>query len=220
MQLHTKTDLSFGKRAIMQFDTNSYLGSLIMIGFIVFGTIVGVVFGFGFVALDEAGAFTQASWELIESPIRFNHIADATTQKIWAITEENKYYCLGFPYCDEWTETEGVSVNSHEEPARTVITKNTCKPDGRIKYPSDPKGKVIECALSIEYFHIETRSIVYYALIDDGTIWVWRSSGPWYVGLGIFVELLCPLAGLILGFAAFMLLQVIQKGRHKLQTGK
>jgi hypothetical protein len=202
----------------MKIDPNSYLGSLLMIGFIVFGMIIGVVFGFGFVALDEAGAFTQPSWELIESPIRFNHIADATTQKIWAITEENKYYCLGFPNCDEWTETQAVSVNSHEEPGRTIITKDTCKPYGKIKYPSDPKGNVIECARSSKSIQIEAQSIVYYALLDDGTIWVWSSSGPWYVGFGIFVELFCPLAGLFFGFVPYMIFGVNRKNRNKLQT--
>jgi hypothetical protein len=68
-------------------------------------------------------------------------------------------------------------VNSHEEPGRTIITKDTCKPYGKIKYPSDPKGNVIECARSSESIQIEARSIVYYALLDDGTIWAWSSSG-------------------------------------------
>lgn len=204
----------------MKFDATSSLGSLMVFGFIFLGMLIGVVFGFGFVALDETGAFTGASWELMESPFRFEHIADATTQKIWAITEENKYYCLGFPYCDEWTETEAVSVNSHEEPGRTIITKDTCKPYGKIKYPSDPKGNVIECARASESIQIEAHSIVYYALLDDGTIWVWRSSGPWYVGFGIFVELFCPLAGLILGSTSLIIFEAVKRSKRKLMAEK
>lgn len=74
----------------------SHSNRLIQIGFIVFGVVIGVVLGSSFVVLDTAGAFSRASWELVESPIRFKHIADATTRKVWAVTEENKYYCLGF----------------------------------------------------------------------------------------------------------------------------
>lgn len=191
-----------------------------MIGFIILGIGIGIALGFSFVVLDEAGAFTPAKfipakWELLESPIKFTHIADATTRKIWAITEENKYYCLGFPDCENWTETEEVSVNSHEEYDHTTISKNTCKPDGILKYPRDPQGDVVECALSTKYFRTETRSIVYYALLVDGTIWVWKSSGPWYVGLGMFIMLVSPFIGLILGLLMNKSFQKYQKNRIK-----
>ncbi|MBX3036327.1 MAG: hypothetical protein KF758_05375 [Anaerolineales bacterium] len=176
-----------------------FLNLLVMLGFIITGILITTTLGYGFVILDEAGAFGGGSWKLIESPIKFKHIADATTQKIWAVTEENKYYCLGFPGCDQWTETEEVSVNSHEEYDHTTISKNTCKSDVIIKYPIGPYGNVVECALTIKYFGVETRSIVYHAILDDGTIWVWRSSGPWYVGLGILVILASPFIGLVLG---------------------
>ncbi len=196
----------------------SFLGRLIQLGFIAFGVLVGTIFGSLFIILDTAGAFSpysQTSWELIESPIRFKHIADATTRKIWAITEENEYYCLGFPGCDQWTETEEVSVNSHEEYDHTTISRNTCKPDVFIKYPQDPSDNVVECALTIKYFGVETRSIVYHALLDDGTIWVWKSSGPWYVGLGMFIMLAFPLAGLIFGVIAFKFFEKHQSRNYQ-----
>jgi hypothetical protein len=171
----------------MQKLKNSYPNLPGMIGFIILGLAIGISLGYGFAAFDETGGFSQASRKMIESPIKFKHIADATTEKVWAVTEENKYYCFGFPGCDDWTETEKVSVNSHEEYDSTKISKNTCRPEGIIKYPADPQGNVVECALSIKYFGIETRSIVYHALLEDGTIWVWSSSGPWYVGLSMFI---------------------------------
>jgi hypothetical protein len=180
-----------------------YPNLLTMTGFIILGVAIGISFGYGFVVLDEAGAFFEASWEKIESPIQFEHIADATTAKVWAITGENKYYCLGSPECGDWIETEQVSVNSHEEYDSTTISKNTCRPDGMIKYPADPQGDVVECALSIRYLGIETRSIVYHALLDDGTIWVWSSSGPWHVGLGMFILLISPIIGLVLGLLMY-----------------
>lgn len=199
----------------MQNVKNSYPYRLILIGFIVVGIVVGCILGYIFVVLDEAGAFSKASWELLDSPLKFQHIVDATTRKVWAKTEENKFYCLGIPDCDQWTETEEVSLNSHEEYDHTTISKNTCKPDGIIKYPRDPQGNVIECALSTVYFGVETRSIVYYALLDDGTIWVWESSGPWYVGFGMFVQVLFPFIGLILGLQAFRVFDKHKTNRNK-----
>ena len=192
----------------------SHSNRLTQIVFIAFGLLIGTVLGSLFVILDTAGAFSfdpRASWELKASPINFEHLADATTRKVWAVTEDNEYYCLGFPGCDQWTETEEVSVNSHEEYDHTTISKNTCKSDVIIKYPRDPKGDVVECALTIKYFGVETRSIVYHALLDDGTIWVWKSSGPWYVGLGMFIMVAFPFIGLFLGFFAFKKFEKHQK---------
>src|SRR5258705_12847862 len=117
----------------MQKAKDSYPNPLIMIGFIILGIAIGITFGYSFTALDSAGAFSQASWKLIESPIKFEHIADATTQTVWAKTEQNRFYCFGRPDCDHWTETKEVSVNSHEDYDRTIINKNACTPNG-IKY--------------------------------------------------------------------------------------
>jgi hypothetical protein len=199
----------------MQKTKASRSNRLIQIVFIVLGIAICTILGISFVVLDEAGAFSKASWELIESPIRFKHIADATTRKVWAVTDDNKYYCLGFPGCDQWMETEKVSVNSHEEYNHTTINNDTCKSDVIIKYPRDPQGKVVECAFTIEYFGVETKSIVYRALLDDGTIWAWKSSGPWYVGLGMFIMLASPVVGLLLGLFSFRVFEKRQKNRNK-----
>jgi hypothetical protein len=191
---------------------------LARIGIIVFGVLICTLLGYSLIALDEAGAFSpysQASWELIQSPIKFKHIADATTRKVWAVAEDNNYYCLGFPGCDQWTETGKVSVNSHEEYEYTTISEHTCKSDVIIKYPSDPQGKVVECALTIKYFGVGTRSIVYHALLDDGAILVWKSSGPWYVGLGMFIMCASPFIGLVLGLLIYRSFRKNQHGRLK-----
>lgn len=200
----------------MQKDKSSVSNRLLQIGFIIFGILPCFILGNLFTILDTAGAFppySHASWELIESPIRFKHIADATTGKIWVITEENEYYCLGFPECDQWTKTEEVSLNSHEEYNHTTISKNTCKSDVIIKYPRNPKGNVVECALTIEYIGVETRSIVYRALLDDGTIWIWASSGPWYVGLGMFIILISPIVGIALGLLMYRSFRKYQENK-------
>ena len=66
----------------MQNVKNSYPYRLILIGFIVVGIVVGCILGYMFVVLDEVGAFSKASWELLDSPLKFQHIVDATTRKV------------------------------------------------------------------------------------------------------------------------------------------
>ena len=191
---------------------------LIMIGFIILGVATGILFGYGFVVFDEAGAFGGGSWKQLKSPLQFEHISSATTLTIWARTEENKLYkqryCLGDSNCNQWIETKEVVVDPLEENDLEIINNYTCTPHG-VKYPPDPRGRVLECALATRYWSLETRDIVYYALLDDGTIWVWSSSGPWYVGLGVFIMLVSPIIGLVLGLLMYRSFRKYQKNRIK-----
>lgn len=200
----------------MQKIKNMYPKLLIMIGFIIFGVAVCILLGYEFVLFDEAGAFGGGSWKQLKGPLKFEHISSATTLTIWARTEENKLYkqryCLGNPSCNQWIETKEVVVDPLEENQLEAINKGTCAPYG-FKYPLDPRGKVLECALATKYWSVETRNFVYYALLDDGTIWVWSSSGPWYVGLGMSIMLTSPFTGLVLGLLMY-------RGFRKYQQNK
>lgn len=186
----------------MQKIKDMYSNLLTMIGFIIFGVAVCILLGYGFVFFDEAGAFGRGSWKQLKSSEKFEHISNATTLTVWATDEKNNLYqqryCLDAPNCNQWIETKEVIVDPLEEGQLDTINKYTCTPYG-FKYPLDPRGKVLECALATKYWSVETRNFVYYALLEDGTIWVWRSSGPWYVGLGMFITLTSPFIGLALG---------------------
>jgi len=210
----------------MQKIKDSYLTTLILIGFIIFGILVGITLGDGFdtlfVRLDEAGAFGGGSWKLLDSPIKFTHIVDATTLTIWAKTREDKLYkqtyCLSDQDCNQWTETKEVIIDPGGEGDLDIINKSTCTPSG-LKYPRDLHGNVLECALATRYWSLETKDIIYYALLADGTIWVWRSSGPWYVGLSMFIMLISPFVGLVFGLLAFRSFQKYQKKRKTVIEG-
>jgi hypothetical protein len=157
--------------------------------------------------LDDAGAFGGGAWKLIESPIKFEHIAQANTRTIWAKTEDNKFYykdiyCPGRSDCDQWIEIKEESIDRGEEAGSLTINKDTCIPNG-IKYPRDPHGIVVECALAEKSVSVDTRYIVYYALLDDGAVWVWESSGPWYVTFDLWFIVFSPFIGLILGVVMF-----------------
>jgi hypothetical protein len=194
-----------------------YPNLFIMIGFIIFGVAIGILFGYCFMALDEAGAFGGGSWKLLESPIKFKHIAQATTRTVWARTENNRFYfkdihCPSYSDCDSWIEIKETSIDRGLEPGIVVINEKTCTPVG-IKYPRDPYGNVIECALAKRGSSVDTMDIVYYALLDDGTIWVWDSSGPWYVTFDMWFLLFSPFLGLVLGVFMFRSFRKYQKTR-------
>lgn len=199
-------------KKIKDFDINI----LMLIGLMLLGFLIGIVFGVDFVQLDDAGAFGGGSWKRLESPLKFKHISSATTLTIWATTEENKLYkqryCLSDANCNQWVESKEVFVDPLEENELETINKYTCTPRG-FKYPLDPHGRVLECALATRYRSLETKNIVYYALLDDGTIWVWSSSGPLYFGLGMYMILVAPIVGSVLGL-------LIYRGFRKYQHNK
>jgi hypothetical protein len=192
-----------------------------MIVFIMLGVAIGILFAYGFVAFDDSGAFGEGSWRQLKSSQKFEHISNATTLTVWATDEENKLYqqryCLGSPNCNQWIETKEVIVDPLEEGQLDTINKYTCTPRG-FKYPPGPYGKVLECALTTKYWSVETRNIVYYALLDDGTIWVWSSSGPRYVGLGMFIMLASPIIGLVLGLLMYRSFRKYQKNRIRVNA--
>jgi hypothetical protein len=192
----------------------NYLNLLIMTSFIILGIAIGTLFEYGFVVFDEAGAFGGGSWKHLKSPLKFEHISNVTTLTIWARTEENKLYkqryCLSDSNCNQWIETNEVVVDPLEENQLDAINKYTCTPHG-LKYAPDPHGKVLECALATKYWSVEIRDIVYYALLDDGTIWVWSSSGPWYVDFEVFMALGAPILGIALGLLMYIVFQKYQQ---------
>lgn len=198
-----------------------YPNLLIMIVFIFLGVAIGILFAYGFVAFDESGAFGRGSWKQLQSSQKFKHISSATTLTVWATDEENKLYqqryCLGSPNCNQWIETKEVIIDPLEEGQLDAINKYTCTPRG-FKYPPDPHGEVLECALATKYWSVETKNIIYYALLDDGTIWVWSSSGPWYIGLGMFIMLAAPIIGLILGLLMYRSFLKYQKNRIRVNV--
>jgi hypothetical protein len=186
----------------MQKVKKNHSNQMILIGCIVFGIAIGIIFSYGFVALDNAGAFGGGTWEPLKSKFKFEHIQSATTLTVWAETIEHKLYeqtyCLGNINCNQWTETKEVVIGPGRDDGTVVINKDTCIPNG-LKYPSDPRGNILECALATRYWSNETRDIIYYALLDDGSIWVWRSGGPWYVTLDMYTTLISPFIGLAFG---------------------
>jgi hypothetical protein len=170
--------------------------------FCILGIIVGIGLGYGALILGANGLFS--SWESLNGNQQFEKIISADTQTVWARASDGKTYswdtnCLR-ENCKQWVEVKEIPEDFYS-PQETLVISDSCTPvDGVRKAP----GNVIECA------HVKLRGPdyggeVYYALLDNGKIWMWEHSGssielavaPVFGGFfGIFIG--------ILGFIFFM----------------
>lgn len=114
-------------------------------------------------------------WEQIPSLQKFTEIVDANAHAVSARATDNKIYVWDFycdvynqKNCDKWLETDQVPDSTEDLAAgsRYPMLKNTDCPNLQDSYQKRPPERVSECALG-EYD-------IYYALLEDGTIWFWR----------------------------------------------
>jgi hypothetical protein len=170
--------------------------------FCILGIIVGVGIGYGALILGANGLFS--SWELLNGDQQFENIVGADTQTVWARASDGKTYswdtnCLR-ENCKQWVEVTEIPEDIYD-PQETLVINDSCPLDDNVR---KAPGNVIECA------HVELRGPdygveVYYALLDNGKIWMWEHFGssidlavvPVFGGFfGIFIG--------IVGFIFFM----------------
>jgi hypothetical protein len=189
---------------------------LTMIAFAIICSIIGLFIGIGIEFLPSTGVFT--SWELLDSPVKFSQIADINADGvIWAQTTDGNLYrwenwCYNSPEtCKQWIETENVPSNAHEGDFRPMSKgKNCTKNDG---LPGrEPPGKVVECA-SIAMKNGPALSDIYYALLEDGTIWYWfPPAGTDYPIISLQIG---PSIGLLMGVIAGVFLTYLRAKKNK-----
>jgi ABC-type phosphate/phosphonate transport system permease subunit len=136
-------------------------------------TLIGLVIGIALANLDQDGRFT--SWRLINSFVKFRHISNATTGSIQAESTDNKIYshtnATSTEDCGGWSEKTCPMNTLLNE--KITIEKGTCVIEGN-KYPKNPAGKVVECVRTTGDTGDGIYVITYYALLDDGSIWIWK----------------------------------------------
>ena len=144
---------------------------------------LGIAFGFAVAKLltvpINQGAFVF--WKSLNGPYKFIEIVDANSKTVWAQTNDGKIYyrntrCSLPSDCGDWTETSVVDNNFDDNPWERPMEKMTsCQTEGE-KYPKDPSGKVVECAV-VRVFGAEFGLRIYYVLLEDGSIKFWKHSG-------------------------------------------
>ena len=190
-----------------------FLSLLYFVVLCIFGLIVGIGIAYGFLTFGAQGAFS--SWELLSGNHQFEKIITADPQTVWAQASDGKVYSWNAncyrENCDQWVEAKEIPENSFEyATGESIEISNSCNTDDRAR---KTPGRVIECA-HVAFAGAGYGIEVYYALIDDGTIWMWKYSGS---SIGIELTLICGCffginAG-IFGFVVFMLRRATKSKR-------
>ena len=198
--------------------TKSFLLSLLF--FIVF-SILGIAVGFGIgqivITFNNEGLFT--SWKRLDGSLKFEQIADATSQMVWAKAANEKLYsqdsnCYrNANSCNQWAETSEIPNDIHNVPEQPMIKNGSC-PIHNFRFFRKPPGNLVECAQT-QFLGFDSGTVVYYALLRDGTIWTWRFSGSTIVD--IFLTVLFSLVGLVLSIIIFVVF-MIRRRRNKSET--
>jgi len=191
-----------------------------MVLFAIAGSIVGLVAGIGIVYFQETGAFT--SWQLLDSPTRFTRIVDTTHASIWAQSIDEKLYVWNsycpWEKCNAWVETKAVPDDAHSAPNEGISKGDTCRfesgdvVEGNVK-PKNQPGNVVECVL-VRAGMYESSWTVYYALLDDGTIWYWNHTENLFNF--IYIPLISILVGIILGAIAGVVGFIVRKKNKRM----
>ena len=192
-----------------------FLSLFYFIVFCILGLIVGIGIGFGFLFLKANGSFSF--WNPLNSEYEFNKIVTADAQTVWARASNGKVYSWNtncyHENCNQWIEAKEIPENDFEsDTGEKIEINNSC--NGVRKTPR----RVIECAhvLSIGADYMVN---VYYALIADGTIWMWENSGN---SIEIQIMPLCGggfgiIAG-IMGYLIFMTRNITKSEQFSAST--
>ena len=162
---------------------------------------MGFVLGIGVSSIRASGVFTL--WRLLDSPVKFTQIVDATAYEILAKSTEGKIYewknwdCQLNQTCN-WMETGKMELYRDEE--TTTARKDVCQYEG-FAQPRYKPGNVIECIFTMQVV-AEHSPVVYYAILDEGTIWSWPRDGAYgngYLRYIIFSTLIGVVVGIVTG---------------------
>jgi hypothetical protein len=167
--------------------------------FCILGIIVGIGIGYGALILGANGLFS--SWELLNGDQQFENIVSADSQTVWARASDGKLYswdtnCLR-ENCKQWVEVKEIPEDFYS-PQETLVISDSCPLDDNVR---KAPGNVVECA------HVVLRGPdygveVYYALLDNGKIWMWEHFGS-SIDLAV-APVLGGFFGLIIGFVGFI----------------
>ena len=204
--------VAFQKGEAKQLTLNIISNIFSAIGYSVIGAGIGLIVGIGIVRLEQSGVFI--SWKLLDGPVKFSQIVHANTNVVWAQSVDDKLYswgmnCYSQPECNEWVEVVSVSDNVDYMLEHGLIKIGDSCQLGASNSPKKQPGNVVECAL-VQLGMYESSWTVYYALLDDGSIWSWKYTSNLYAF--IFTPLISFLVGTLLGAITGIIIVSI---RHK-----
>ena len=193
-----------------------FLAFLDLIAAIFIGTIAGFVIGMSFITLRESSLLKL--WRQLDSPVKFTQIVDATAYVILAVSAEGKVYewnnwdCQMSKIC-HWQETGDAELYRDEE--TTTARSDVCKYEEYKQFvqPRYQPGNLVECIFTSQLV-AEHTPVVYYAILDNGTIWSWPPEGAYgndYFRFVLKSTLMGGVAGLLAGIAIVYRKEVTSK---------
>lgn len=194
----------------MQSNNTSLNSCLTLILFSFVGIILGLISGL--IAAGIENSPQSSKWILLDGSQKFKSIADVTSQMVWAQSEDGKLYswnyiCYGDIPCKQWVEATEIPSNIHEAGESPMKKSTSCKTLSSSSIKSPP-GSVIECA-SGQFAGPEYGQVTYYALLEDGNIWVLRTSSSLIVAM--VLPIIYAFGGLVLSFIGFIVFAVWRK---------
>jgi hypothetical protein len=183
------------------------------------GIAIALNIGKVIVQFADKGALTP--WRLLPGSMKFEKIVEATPNEVWAQTTDGSTYLYGDTQCDRhveckpWLKIEGVPDATHY--SDEIQRGNTCNFD-KFEYHQELPGKAIEC-IRVTSAGSEYYATVYYALLADGTIWVWYFEVySHFMVDDLSIIAVCLFLGFVVGVVIFALCMAWLNRRH--QKGK
>ena len=190
-----------------------FLSLMDFVAAIFIGAFIGFVFGIGIVTIQ--GLETFKGWRLLDSPVKYIEIVDATAYEILAKSTEGKIYewknwdCQLNQRCN-WSESGDAKLYKDED--TTTARKDVCQYEG-YPQPKSQSGNIVECIFTTQLV-AEKSPIVYYAILDDGTIWSWPSQRA-YGNEDLQFVLICILIGVVAGIIIGIVIVIRKEARSK-----
>ena len=126
--------------------------------------------------LMNEGAFV--SWETLSAPIKSERIIQATSTTIWVQADDDSIYegnilCQEGDDCQRWQVVERVPVDLPV--TEWPIKRNSDCEFNEFSFVKTLAGEHVECVQA--YFGgYDSSTTVYYALLKDGSIAIWKNS--------------------------------------------
>lgn len=160
-------------------------------------------------------------WRPLESSHRFKHIVQANSHMVWAQTEDGKtyyreVYCDDQLNCEQWNEASSIPIyEDFGEVGERPMEKGSSCQLGDLRNPATLSGNTIECAQGW-FVGMEGGTTAYYALLDDGSIWVWAEDDSIIENMFGLLHYLCVISVASVFYIAALVFFAIFRGIRSL----
>ncbi len=159
-------------------------------------------------------------WRLLESSHKFKHIMQVNSHMVWAQTEDGKMYyrevyCDDQLNCEQWSEATSIPIyEDYGEVGERPMKKGSYCQFDNLRKPETLSGNIVECTAGW-YVGMENGATAYYALLDDGSIWVWAEDNSTIENMFRVLHYLCVISvSSVFYIAALVFFAIFRRTRN------